>query len=119
LNTFSRDSADPQDYNGDTWSYGIVDADGDGVPDEEDDCLNSDLGPNIVIDGCDTGAENELLEDGCTMADLIVQCADGVADHGAFVRCVAHLTNLWKCQGLMNGQQKGAIMSCAGQANMP
>lgn len=97
----------------------LPDSDGDGVPDEEDDCPDSDLGPSIVIDECDTEVENEMLDDGCTMADLIMQCADGAVNHGAFVRCVSHLANLWKCQGLINGQQKGAIMSCAGQANLP
>ncbi len=53
------------------------------------------------------------------MSDLTMQCADDAVDHGAFVRCVSHLANLWKCQGMINGQQKGAIMSCAGQANLP
>ena len=57
-----------------------VDSDGDGVPDDEDDCPDSDLGTTIVIDGCDTGVENQLLEDGCTMADLIAQCADDDED---------------------------------------
>jgi len=95
------------------------DSDDDGVSDEEDDCPDSDLGTTIVIDGCDTGVENEFLEDGCTMADLIVQCADGVSDHGAFVLCVAHLTNFWKCSGLINGGNKGHIQSCAAQADIP
>lgn len=95
------------------------DSDGDGVPDEEDECPNSDLGAEIVIDDCETGVENQLLDDGCTMADLIMQCADDVVNHGAFVRCVSHLTNLWKCQGIINGGEKGAIMSCAGQSSLP
>ena len=95
------------------------DGDGDQVPDDDDDCPNSDLSPEIVIDDCDTGVENELLEDGCTMADLIAQCADGVSDHGAFVRCVAHLTNLWKCEGMIDGGEKGDIQSCAGKADIP
>jgi len=96
-----------------------VDSDGDGIPDDEDECPDSDLSDVIVIDGCDTGVENQMLEDGCTMADLIAQCADGVSDHGAFARCVAHLTNFWKCNGLINGGDKGDIQSCAGQADIP
>lgn len=95
------------------------DSDGDGVPDEEDDCPDSDLSPTMVIDECDTGVENQLLEDGCTMADLIAQCADGAQNHGAFIRCVAHLSNLWKCQGLIGGGEKGHIQSCAAQADIP
>ena len=96
-----------------------IDSDNDGVPDDEDNCLNSDLAESIMIDDCDTGVENELLEDGCTMADLIAQCADGVETHGAFVRCVAHLTNFWKCSGLISGGDKGHTQSCVGQADIP
>ncbi len=95
------------------------DSDGDGVPDSEDECPDSDLSPTIVIDECDTGVENQLLEDGCTMADLIALCAEGVTEHGAFIRCVAHLTNFWKCDRLISGQDKGHIQSCAAQADIP
>ena len=96
-----------------------VDSDGDGVPDVEDDCPESDLNPTIVIDDCETGVENQLLDDGCTMADLITQCAEDAVDHGAFVRCVSNLTNLWKCRKIINGGEKGAIMSCAAQSSLP
>ncbi len=96
-----------------------VDSDGDGVPDVEDDCPESDLNPTIVIDDCETGVENEMLDDGCTMADLITQCAEDVVDHGAFVRCVSNLTNLWKCRKIINGREKGAIMTCAAQSSLP
>ncbi|MEE9186918.1 MAG: hypothetical protein V3U10_02675 [Bacteroidota bacterium] len=95
------------------------DLDGDGVPDDEDNCPDSDLGAVVVIDECETGVENQFLEDGCTMADTVMQCSEGVGNHGAFVRCVAHLTNFWKCQGLIAGDEKGAIQSCAGQADIP
>lgn len=95
------------------------DLDGDGVIDDCDECPDSDLGAVIVIDGCDTGVDNQLLEDGCTMADLIAECADGVATHGAYVRCIDHLTNFWKCDGLIAGAEKGHIQSCAAQADIP
>ena len=95
------------------------DSDNDGVPDEEDGCPDSDLTPEIAIDDCDTGVENQMLDDGCTMADLIIRCVDDVVNHGAFVRCVSHLTNLWKCQRSINGGEKGAIMGCAGQSSFP
>ena len=89
------------------------------MPNEDDECPDSDLDATIVIAECDSGVENEMLDDGCTMADLIMQCAEDAVNHGAFVGCVSHLANLWKCQGLINEQQKGAIMSCAGQAILP
>lgn len=95
------------------------DGDGDGIPDDVDNCPNSDLGESIGIDDCETGVENQMLDDGCTMADLIMQCAEDAVNHGAFVRCASHLANLWKCQRLISGGEKGAIMSCAAQSSLP
>ena len=48
----------------------ILDTDGDEVP-ADDTCPNSDLNPNVVIDGCDSGVDNYLLNDGCTILDRI------------------------------------------------
>jgi concanavalin A-like lectin/glucanase superfamily protein len=95
------------------------DHDGDGIPDSEDACPNSDLSTTIIIDGCDSGVANTLFPTGCTISDLIMQCADDVNNHGEFVSCVAHLTNKLKTDGTITGQQKGAIQSCAAQANIP
>lgn len=95
------------------------DADGDGVPDGMDDCSDSDLSHTVVIDGCDTGVANELFDDGCTMADRIAECAEGVTTHGEFVSCVAQLTNDWKQDGLISGREKGRIQKCAAQADVP
>ena len=96
-----------------------VDFDGDGVPDNKDDCPNSDLSATIVIDGCKTGITNTLFPSGCTISDLIAECAEGASDHGQFVSCVSGLTNALKKSGTITGQQKGTIQSCAAQAHIP
>ena len=96
-----------------------ADSDGDGVPDNVDKCPSSDLGTTVVIDNCETAVQNHLLEDGCTMSDLIAECATGAKNHGKFVSCVSHLTNDWKKQKLISGKEKGAIQSCAAQADIP
>jgi hypothetical protein len=96
-----------------------MDADSDGICDADDACPESDTSPTIVIDGCDSGVENRLFDDGCTMADEIAECAAGATNHGAFVSCVAHLTNGWKRAGLISGAEKGRIQSCAARANIP
>ena len=96
-----------------------TDGDGDGVPDDIDACPNSDLSPNVVIDGCDSGVTNHLLIDGCTISDLIDQCAQDAAHHGGFVSCVANLTNELIESGIIHGSEKGRIQSCAGRANLP
>jgi lectin-like protein len=95
------------------------DSDGDGIPDNEDDCPNSDLSTTVIIDGCNTGVPNTLFPSGCTISDLIAACAEGASSHGQFVSCVAHVTNDLKKAGTITGQQKGAIQSCAAQADIP
>ena len=97
-----------------------TDSDSDGTPDCNDNCPDSNLEETIIIDGCDSGVENQLFDDGCTMSDLIAECnADNAENHGKFVSCVSHLTNDWKKDGLINGKEKGAIQSCAAQSDLP
>jgi hypothetical protein len=97
----------------------IIDTDGDGFPDDEDSCPESDLTTNVVIDGCDSGVGNLLLGDGCTISDLIADCAASASNHGQFVSCVSHVTNSLKKDGLISGREKGAIQRCAAQSDLP
>ena len=97
----------------------VADSDGDGIPDNEDDCPHSDLSATVVIDGCHSGVTNTLFPTGCTISDLIAECAAGASDHGQFVSCVSGLTNSLKKSGTITGQQKGAIQSCAANAHIP
>ncbi len=74
----------------------------------------------IIIDGCDTGVMDMEIEDGNTMSDLIEECSNNAdGKHGEFVSCVSKLTNEWKKDDLISGREKGAIQSCAAQANIP
>jgi hypothetical protein len=95
------------------------DADVDGIADGPDQCDSSILAPTVVIDGCDSGVPNFLLTTGCTVSDEIAKCAAGARNHGGFVSCVSHFTNALKKAGIITGAQKGAIQSCAGQADIP
>jgi hypothetical protein len=97
---------------------GPCDRDGDGIPDNEDACPDSDLGNTVVVEGCDTYVDNELFENGCTISDLIMECAEGTDNHEKFVSCVAQLTNDLKKDGI-TGREKGAIQRCADQADIP
>jgi hypothetical protein len=98
---------------------GVQDSDGDGVPNPDDACPESELRPTVVINGCDSGVDNLLAEDGCTITDQIEACADRSKNHGHFVRCVSRLTNTLIRAGEITGEEKGAIQSCAAQANIP
>jgi hypothetical protein len=95
------------------------DSDNDGIPDDQDQCPDSDLSPTVVIDSCDSGVTNHLFNKGCTMSDLIAKCADHASNHGQFVGCVTKLTNAWKKEGLISGQEQDAIQGCAAQADIP
>lgn len=97
----------------------FTDADFDSVPDDQDECPGSDIGLTVVIDGCNSGVPNPIFENGCTITDLVMECAVGAGNHGAFVSCVSHTLNDLKKQGIISGSQKGAIQSCAAGADIP
>ncbi len=87
-------------------AVGFADADGDGIPDDQDACPNSDMSPTIVIDGVDTGVENDLFDDGCASSDLISQ----VLGEDPSVSAVVHLLVDLKGDGTITGQELGAII---------
>lgn len=108
------------DYDGDGSGDACdPDDDGDDVDDESDGCPLSSLAANVVIDGCATGVANHIFASGCGFSDLIATCAANAGNHGQFVSCVSALANQWKLEGLITGNQKGNIVSCAAQADIP
>ncbi|MCP5523730.1 MAG: hypothetical protein H7A46_19510 [Verrucomicrobiales bacterium] len=80
-----------------------------------------DVDAAVIIGGCATGVTNAVVDEDtlCTISDLIAECAAEATNHGEFVSCVAHLTNALKEAGLISGEEKGAIQSCAAQAEIP
>ncbi len=95
------------------------DADHDDIGDACDDCPESDRKERLAVAGCETNVENEILADGCTMADLIGECEENAENHGAFAGCVTRLTNDWAREGLLTSGDRGAIQRCAGRADVP
>lgn len=119
--------ADVQSCGDDPLSYQITltgnicdsDEDGDGCNDDVDPHTNSIMDATVVIDGCDSEVDNVFVTSCSTMSDLIADCAASANNHGQFVNCVASLTNDWKSNGLISGQEKGKIQSCAAGSNIP
>jgi hypothetical protein len=72
-----------------------------------------------VIDGCDSGAENDLFSDGCKITDRIDDCAASAVTHDDFTACVTHLTNDLKRDGFITNKEKAGIQKCAGRARIP
>jgi beta-glucanase (GH16 family) len=92
------------------------DDDNDGVSDGADACALSNAAPTVVIGGCDSATPNLLGADGCTFSDDISTAAAHALNHGGFVRRVTRLMNAAKKAGLINGAQKGAVVSCAARS---
>jgi probable HAF family extracellular repeat protein len=108
------------DGNREAWIANLhIDTDGDGIPDDDDACPFSDLSETVVIDGCDSDVDNVLLEDGCTISDLISKCADNAKNHRKFVRCVSHLLRDLKKQKIITRKEKRAVRRCAVKTNIP
>ncbi len=78
-----------------------------------DACLSSDTSPTVVIDGCDSGVANVTFDNGCTLADTILECADNAATHELFVACVSHVVHDLVDAGFFEVPDKNAIVKCA------
>ncbi|TPV35377.1 hypothetical protein FJ651_00195 [Paucihalobacter ruber] len=107
---------------GSTTPGGGDDSDGDGCEDEDDEIIDSNMEATVTIDGCDSGVVNRVTPGSCgiMMSDVIdVLEAGTYKNHGQFVSAVADVVNGWFDAGLITLEEMDAIMSCAGQANIP
>ncbi|HEX9689550.1 MAG TPA: lamin tail domain-containing protein [Thermoanaerobaculia bacterium] len=119
--SFRNDATRPErisDHDGIVVSL-TFDIDGDGVPDDSDACDASSSSATVVIDGCDSGAENDLFSDGCKITDRIDDCAASAVTHDDFTACVTQLTNDLKRDGFITNKEKAGIQKCAGRARIP
>lgn len=91
------------------------DIDGDDVANDDDECESVPT-ETVVIDQCDTGVANTVMGNGCSVADLISECADDVRNHGKYVSCVSREARSLRKEGVIYGSDQGAIMSCAAQS---
>jgi hypothetical protein len=98
----------------------IQDSDYDGIPDDDEElCPLSNFEYSVYIDDCDTTIKNNLFNNGCTMSDLIAQCAEDAKNHGQFVFSVTRLTLRWKKEKLIDWRNMGAAIRCAARADLP
>ena len=101
-----------------------VDADGDGIPDNTDQCdTTAPVPPSTVMlsDGSNCGVADQLLthSPGCSIEDLIAGCAESAGNHGQFVNCVDTLTDTLVEDGDIAGREKGRLIRCVAQSKIP
>ena len=96
------------------------DADDDGVPDDEDNCADTDLRPTVAIGDCDSGVPNTLDAHGCSLADLVVEqvhaAITGTTNHGKFVSEITKSLQSMVDDGLISPADKAALMDCMGSS---
>jgi hypothetical protein len=93
------------------------DEDNDGVADDSDMCLGSNLDPgNILIRSCNTTIDNALFSSGCTIRDLLAKASAGTTNRGGYVSNVAHLGEALFDVGVITSAQKDALQSCAARS---
>jgi hypothetical protein len=93
------------------------DGDGDGVLDADDACPDSALDANIVIGGTVTKVPNTLLDNGCSLSDLISFGISQDNKHGGNVSTVAQILNGLMKEGILSGKNKGALQSAMAKTN--
>ena len=98
-----------------------ADSDDDGVIDDEDHCPNSDQRPKVDVNGNAPGVtsiDNVLVEHGCTIQDLVNECAAHAKNHGQYVSCIAHLANDLRKAGIITNKQSSEMKSSAAQSSV-
>jgi hypothetical protein len=101
--------------------YGVLaDSDGDGVPDVDDLCPDSILTPTVVFGDLDTGVENRVNADGCSLADLFaaLEPASGWKNHGQVVSSSVKLVKRLLRSGDIDAAEAQALRTGAAQSNL-
>ncbi|MEM7052582.1 MAG: PA domain-containing protein [Acidobacteriota bacterium] len=92
------------------WS--LMDADGDGVGDIEDACLPSDIGDTVVIGTCDSGVDNTIFANGCSIADELTACSDAASNPFQYLRCSLRFLIHLKLSREIDGREFAYLLRC-------
>lgn len=101
--------------------YGtLIDSDGDGVPDVDDHCPDSILTPTVIFGDIDTGVENRVDEEGCSIADLFaaLEPESGWKNHGQAVSSSVKLVKRLLRDGTINADEAKALRTGVAHSNL-
>jgi hypothetical protein len=107
----------------DDFIYGepFQDLDNDNVPDSQDQCLSSDLRAKVDVNGLEPGVtsiDNTVDQNGCSIQDLINNCADSPKNHGQYVSCVVHVANGLRKNGTITKSQSKELKTGAAHSKI-
>ncbi len=104
-----------------TWEFFtcLGDFEDDGVTDVDDECPNTVLGDTVMVGDRDTGVADQVLDNGCTMTELIASCKIDRRNHGETVRCVLNLVQSWRRDGKITPRDQGQILRCTVRPTRP
>ncbi|MGV3724311.1 MAG: hypothetical protein ACO1SX_25735 [Actinomycetota bacterium] len=109
--SYFADNSDPDgDY---TLRITLLDTDRDGVLDDEDDCIPSDLRPWVDTGAGPTSVPNAVDAHGCSIQDYVNAFQSEAKNHGQYVNAIARFADDLARQGVINNQQKSELVSGA------
>ena len=74
-----------------------------------DECPDSDFSPDVMMDQCDPEIANQVMNNGCTINDVLSRCYDGSAYDR---RCVDDASRLLVDDGVIANSDKVALKQC-------
>ncbi|MCC2670471.1 MAG: hypothetical protein K0Q72_2942, partial [Armatimonadetes bacterium] len=114
--SFFSDNSDPDgDY---TIRITLLDTDRDGVLDDVDDCIPSDLRPLVDTGSGPTSVPNTVDAHGCSIQDYVNAFQSEATNHGQYVSAIAQFANELAQQGVISNQQKGELVSGAARSDI-
>jgi hypothetical protein len=81
-----------------------------------DECPDSDFTPDVMLDQCDPEIANQVMNNGCTINDVLSRCFDGnVYDR----RCVDDASRILVDDGVITNPDKVALKRCVKTKTKP
>jgi bacillolysin len=81
--------------------------------------IDRDFSATVKIGSCNPAISNTELPTGCTITDLLRECAENAPAHDIYTGCVGQVATSLKQAGVITNKQKTALIQCATIANIP
>jgi hypothetical protein len=96
----------------------LLDTDRDGVLDNVDECVPSDMRTWVDTGSGATTVANIVDSLGCTIQDYVNAYQDAAQNHGQYVSAIAYLANRLAQEGVVSGKQQSELVSGAAQSGI-